>query len=306
MKVFLVGEQFAAARTLETLLAIDDVRVVGVACSEADGSRQVATRADSLKIPVFPGERINQPEHIEGIRRTAPDLGLNVNSLLVFSDDLLSAFPAGAVNFHPGPLPEYAGLHVHQWAMINGEQEHGVTFHRMTGTIDAGDVIMRAMFPIAPSDTGLKLFMRCIQRGVELIGPLIRGMRDGTIASRPQDLRRRVYYGRGPYDWEIDFTWPAARIASLVRALDYQPFESPLGSPWISLEGRRYSVPEVRVVERAATAAAGALIGWTEQQDAIFACGEGTAVVVPRLVADGRSLRAVDVLDARMGRPGLQ
>src|SRR5258706_1399282 len=126
VKVFLDGEQFAAAGSFEALLAIDDVRVVGVACSEADGSGQVTARAESLGIPVFPGGRINRPEHIDGIRRTAPDLGLNVNSLHVFSDDLLAAFPAGAVNFHPGPLPEYAGLHVHQWAMINGEQEHGV------------------------------------------------------------------------------------------------------------------------------------------------------------------------------------
>lgn len=265
---------------------IDDVRVVGVACDEAAGSRRLATRARTLNLPLIASAILNERAGVSAVRTLSADLALNVNSLVVFGEELRRLFPLGAVNFHPGPLPEYAGLHVHQWAIINGETQHGVTFHMMERRIDAGDVLASAPVPIYAPDTGLKLFMRCIQSGVELIDPVVRGLLRGTLEPKRQDLTRRRYYGQQQAGFEIRFEWPARRIVDLVRALDYTPFQSPLGSAWLRIGERTYTVQRVRLADGVG-GHPGALVGWSEREEPILACGDGGSVVVESLNCDG-------------------
>ncbi len=302
MRVFLVGEQYAAAQTLEALLGTDGVTVVGVACDEAAGSQQLVRRVYQLALPVVPSRRLNDAEVLKQVRRTSPDLAVNVNSLVVFESNLLQLFAYGAVNFHPGPLPEYAGLNVHQWAIINGEAAHAVTFHRMEERIDAGDVLIQAAVAIEPTDTGLKLFMRCIQTGVNLIRPLMTALINGEIRPQPQNLTRRQYFGRGPYDWEISFDQPATRLVNLVRALDYRPFESPLGTPRLRLNGRPYTVREARRAAGRGTVRRGEICGWTEQREPIFMCGDGAGLVMPSLFDGNRRVAWEEVLTGDAAR----
>ncbi|MEX0965951.1 MAG: formyltransferase family protein [Bacteroidia bacterium] len=44
------------------------------------------------------------------------------------------------LNVHLSYLPSYRGRHPLHWALINGETEHGVTIHRMTEKMDAGEI----------------------------------------------------------------------------------------------------------------------------------------------------------------------
>ena len=296
LKVFLVGEQFAAARALAALLRVDRIQLVGVACDNASGSYQITQLARRLDISIFPSKRLNDPEILEALSQLAPDVGLNVNSLVIFRETLLGSFSWGAVNFHPGPLPRYAGLNVHQWAIINGEKEHGVTFHRMERRIDAGDILLEAPVPIEPSDTGLKLYMKCIHAGTQLIEPLMTMILDRTIKARPQDLSERRYYAKGPYRWDIDFRWPAFRIVNLVRALDYRPFRSPMGSPSIVQNGEPLIVPQARPINGRFHGSPGQIVDWTDQDEPVFACGENTALVIPHFIRRCQLLPASQVL----------
>src|SRR5688500_9840643 len=43
-----------------------------------------------------------------------------------------------AINCHDGPLPRYAGVHATSWALLAGETEHAVTWHRMTAAVGTG------------------------------------------------------------------------------------------------------------------------------------------------------------------------
>src|SRR6202008_2522474 len=46
-----------------------------------------------------------------------------------------------AINSHDGPLPDYAGLNAPVWALYGREPRYGITWHRMTAELDAGDVL---------------------------------------------------------------------------------------------------------------------------------------------------------------------
>ena len=72
-----------------------------------------------------------------------------------------------AINFHDGPLPRYAGLNAPCWAILNGEREHGVTWHRIEPQADTGAILVQQRFAIAADDTALLLNARCFQAGQE-------------------------------------------------------------------------------------------------------------------------------------------
>ena len=55
-------------------------------------------------------------------------------------DPVLALAARGAINFHDGPLPRYAGLNAPVWAILNREPAHGVTWHLIEGGIDEGDI----------------------------------------------------------------------------------------------------------------------------------------------------------------------
>ena len=77
------------------------------------------------------------------------------------------ALARGAVNFHDGPLPRYAGLNAPVWAILNGERQHGISWHLIEGGVDEGDVLESRSFDIAPQDTALTLNTRCFEAAME-------------------------------------------------------------------------------------------------------------------------------------------
>jgi methionyl-tRNA formyltransferase len=61
----------------------------------------------------------------------------------------------GVINIHPSLLPRYRGATPTVWALINGEEETGVSIHFIEDeTIDRGRIILQAPLKIMPEDTG--------------------------------------------------------------------------------------------------------------------------------------------------------
>lgn len=75
------------------------------------------------------------------------DYLLSVANLDVLKPETLGMARRCAVNFHDGPLPERAGLNVPVWALLEGETDHAITWHRIEGGVDEGAILLRAPFP---------------------------------------------------------------------------------------------------------------------------------------------------------------
>jgi len=75
----------------------------------------------------------------------------------------LAAFPNGGYNFHPGP-PNYPGNRPSAFACYAGEQEYGVTFHRMVPRVDEGEILDCEIFSIANCDTAHAIAILAYQR----------------------------------------------------------------------------------------------------------------------------------------------
>ena len=160
---------------------------------------------------------------------------LSIGNLAVLPASVFRLAELSAVNFHDGPLPRYGGINAPVWAILAGELEHAVTWHRIEAGVDAGDILVQRRFAIEPTDTALTLNAKCFEAGIASFDDLIRTLeRDG----RGHDGRGHAHTldaatWHGPWDRPdaaglIDWNRPAREISALTRALDFGPYRNPM------------------------------------------------------------------------------
>ena len=97
-------------------------------------------------------------------------------------------------NFHPGILPEYKGVGIFSWVIINQEAKTGVTLHIIDKGVDTGDIIEIREFMISPDDTAHSLFLR----GEVLIFKMFKDwyldLLSGKFISVPQKVNQGKLY----------------------------------------------------------------------------------------------------------------
>ena len=158
-----------------------------------------------------------------------------------------------AINFHDGPLPDYAGLNVTSWALANDEPTHGVTWHLMTSDVDRGDVITAVTFPIEPGDTALSLNARCFEAGAQSFGDVARAIVADELPSEPQaDRPGRMYRRRERPVVVVDPQRPAVEIARAVRAVQVgDRVVNTVGAAHLVIDGEALVVADADSVEGA-------------------------------------------------------
>ena len=162
---------------------------------------------------------------VDALRGFDFDVLLSVAHLRLIPDPIL-AMADVAVNFHDGPLPGYAGLNTPNWAIINGETEHAITWHLIDSGVDTGDIVLSTSFPIEPTDTAFSLNARCYEKALETFPTVVDALRDDRLRpERQASAGRRVFlrHERPAASSVVDPNRPAADIARLARALDVGP-----------------------------------------------------------------------------------
>ena len=247
MKVVLAAEEAAGVHALRLLSSSDDVVVDAVLTSPpAPRGATVASLADELELPRLDPGRVCDPAFANWIGEREVDLLINVHSLRIADGAVVEAPRLGSFNVHPGPLPRYAGLNSPSWAIAEGEERHAVTVHRMTATVDTGAIAYESWFDIDPADTGLRVATRCGREGVALLKRLIEDAAGEGVPALAQAPDGRRWFGAEvPHDGVLPWDAGARRVADLVRAADYAPFESPWGTFATSVGGRRLEIVRV-------------------------------------------------------------
>ena len=174
------------------------------------------------------------PALVAALRQSSFDYLFSIGNQAMLPDEFIGAPSRAALNFHYGPLPTYAGVHVPVWALLNGEPRYGVTWHEMTAGVDAGRIVTQVMFDIPPGETAAGLNARCFEAGVETFRSLVDDLANDGVTFTPQDSSRRTVFRRHdrPAHWGIvDWAMSGEEIGRLVRALDFGRMENPFGVP---------------------------------------------------------------------------
>lgn len=196
-------------------------------------SAVVSRNADVRAWAVAKGLRaeVQDKDYADRIGEIGFDWLLSVANLSLISEGLLARAARGAVNFHDGPLPAYAGLNAPVWALLGGEARHGITWHLITPGVDEGDILEQRLFDIAPTDTALTLNTRCYEAAMDSFPALMDQMESGALRRQPQDFSRRTVFARADRPagaGRLDFAQPAEAVLRMVRALDHGGYFNPL------------------------------------------------------------------------------
>ena len=119
-------------------------------------------------------------------------------------------------------LAVYRGRNPLTWAIINGEEEFGVTVHWVDLGIDTGDIVLQVKTPIKPTDTYATLLASaeelCASTLVRAISDVHEG-KDRRIVQATIDPVGMYCCRRREGDEEIDWTSGTDSIERFVRAL---------------------------------------------------------------------------------------
>ncbi|MFT7523207.1 MAG: natural product biosynthesis luciferase-like monooxygenase protein [Candidatus Paceibacteria bacterium] len=151
----------------------------------------------------------------------------------------------GAINFHDGPLPKYAGLNAPAWALMNHERSHGITWHLVEDKFDEGEIVEQRQFDIDPNDTALTLNARCFEVALNSFPAMLDKLENGSFETKQQDLSQRSYCARSKRPDAaglLDFTLSADSLIALVRAMDHGEYWNPICAPKIKLESGLYVI----------------------------------------------------------------
>jgi len=104
--------------------------------------------------------------HIQSLK---PDLILSVYSKLIIPKRILTFPRFGAVNLHPGLLPQYRGVSPVFWAMSRGDTYAGVTLHYLDKGIDTGAIISQKRISTRGYSTEHSLYLKLTCVGTDLV-----------------------------------------------------------------------------------------------------------------------------------------
>ena len=299
LQIVFSGQESAGVQALRVLLKSPH-KIVGVFTSEestAIGGSGVHKLAQQEGLRIWEAVFVRDGRAVEALGSQQVDIVLNVHSLYIVHDSLLTLPRTGAFNLHPAPLPRLAGLNSISWAIFLGEQQHGVTLHHMTPGIDEGPIAYQTLFDLKETDTPVSVMSRCAKEGIAIIEQLLADAASDSesIPQIAQDLSQRDYYGlEVPNKGWIDWTRPAEQVVAFIRACDYHPFASPWGRPKALLAGREVSIGKGARTGDGCGEAPGT-IDRAESAGVRVACSDEW-IVVSRFRSDGGNLPTADVL----------
>ncbi|MCI9251686.1 MAG: methionyl-tRNA formyltransferase [Lachnospiraceae bacterium] len=277
MKIIFMGTPDFAVGTLEALVKAGHEITLVVSQPDRPKGRghelvptPVKAAALAHKLPVYQPARIRREDAVERLRDTEADVIVAAAFGQLIPKAVLEMKRYGCINVHGSLLPKYRGAAPIQWAVIDGEEESGITIMQMDEGLDTGDMLLKASIPLEPKETGGSLFDKLSALGASLCVTALEKLEAGELKPEkqgepPTDYARMLTKEMGELDWAR----PAAELERLIRGLNPWP------SAYTRLSGKTVKIWDADVCEEEqAGRALGEIVRVTK--DAVYvACGQG-------------------------------
>lgn len=106
---------------------------------------------------------------VEKLKTLDIDLVVLAGCMVIFTEELVQAYPNAIMNVHPALIPSFCGqgfygLHVHEAALAYGVKLSGATVHFVSAECDGGPIIAQKDVPVLPGDTPETLQKRIMEQ----------------------------------------------------------------------------------------------------------------------------------------------
>ncbi len=183
-------------------------------------------KEEALKhdLKVYQPVKVREPEFIDELKKLDIDVIVVIAFGQILPKEILEMGQYGCINVHASLLPKYRGAAPIQWAVIDGEEESGVTTMQMNEGLDTGDILEAVKVPIDKKETGGSLFDKLSIAGANLIVKTLDDLQAGTVTPVKQDDTKSNYAKMLKKELgNIDFNQEAVKIERLIRGLNPWP-----------------------------------------------------------------------------------
>jgi methionyl-tRNA formyltransferase len=186
LRIVFMGTPDFAVASLSALVA-HGYNVVGVvtAPDKPAGRGQkiqqsaVKSFAQSSMIPVLQPEKLKNETFLAELAALKADLQIIV-AFRMLPEAVWKMPPLGTFNLHGSLLPRYRGAAPLNWAIMNGDDESGVTTFLLKQEIDTGNILFFERVTIAPDQTVGELHDQLMGIGAGLVLKTVDALADGT------------------------------------------------------------------------------------------------------------------------------
>ncbi len=246
IRLVFIGTPEFAVPSLEILLANNyEVAAVVTAPDKPQGRGKrvvpspIKVAARAYKLPVLQPTDLKAPSFLAALQSYQATLQVVVAFRML--PQVVWAMPAlGTFNLHASLLPAYRGAAPINWAIMNGEQETGVTTFFLAQAMDTGPILLQEKEPIYTKDTAGTLYERLKHKGAQLVLKTVQTIAQGHYTATPQASTPARLDKKAPKiykeDCRINWAQDAAAILNFIRGL------SPYPAAWTILNGRNYKI----------------------------------------------------------------
>lgn len=262
------------------------------------GFPPVKTAAQNLNLDVVQVASLRGEPLFQKIVQLSPDLFVVVAFGHILPARLLEIPALGAVNVHASLLPRYRGAAPIQWAVINGENQTGVTTMRMDAGMDTGDILLAESTPIFPDDTAATLHDRLAPIGAKVVVQTIEGICANTLTPIAQDHRKATYAPMlQKENGRIDWGRSAKEIQAFIRGM------TPWPGAFTYFDDRRLKIFSAKIARMDTPAPPGTIIPGFDDELRV-ATGDGALSIDQIQANSGKRMGVCDFLHGCCMLPG--
>ena len=263
--------------------------VVGVFCQpdKPVGRKQELTppdvKVEALKhnLKIFQPVSLKNGKGVEILEEIKPDLVVVVAYGKLLPHDFLVYPKYGCINIHASILPKYRGASPIHFAVLNGDEETGVTAMQMDDGLDTGDILHIKKCPIGINDTTERMYEIMAPLGAETLMETIDMLEKGQLNPIKQDDSLSSKVGLLTREMSaIDWSKSAFEIHNKIRGLYSWPGASTM------LGGKTLKIHSAVLSDKKANNKIGEVID--SNGKLIVACGDGNCIELKTVQLEGK------------------
>ena len=295
-----MGTAELARPILERLSGTADIHVAAVVTQpDRPKGRELKLQPSPVKelavekgLPVLQPERARNEAFVKELQSCHPDLIVVAAYGQILAPVILEMPRFGCLNVHTSLLPKYRGAAPIQWAILNDEEETGVTIMKMDAGLDTGPIVTQVRTPISAEDDSATLHDRLAILGAELLVQTLPDYLANKIVPKPQPAEGASYARKiTKEDGEIDWTQPGRVVWNRIRA--FTPWPGAFTYQQTKAARRLVKIWEAKVEEAAGTP--GTVLA-ADKGGIVVGCGKQALRILNLQLEGGRRLTAQQFL----------
>lgn len=225
--------------------------------------------AQEANLQVYQPEKVGNPEFVKVLQELTPDLFVVCAFGQILPQRVLDVPKIMPINIHGSLLPKYRGAAPIQWAILNGDQETGITIMKMDAGMDTGPMLLKRSLKIDDSTTFGQLSHDMAILGADALMEALDLLERGELQEQVQP-EEGVTYAPPIKKEQLKIDWNKSnwQIHCQIRAFDPRP------GAWTMVEDNRVRFFSPQLLDGDSDSEPGTLLEVGPER-LVVSCGKG-------------------------------